>query len=88
MTSERAAVVALEAAAFLASRPERMETFLAASGMDGSSLRVRLEDSGVQEAVLAFVLGDDALVLDFCRERNLDPRELHLAHHRLSDPQP
>jgi hypothetical protein len=87
MTSERAAIVALEAAAFLAARPERMEAFLASSGMDGQTLRSRLEDSGVQQAVLAFILSDDALVLDFCRERDLDPRELHLAHHRLSDPQ-
>lgn len=87
MTSERAAVVALEATAFLAARPERMEAFLVASGMEGATLRAGLEDPGVQQAVLAYILSDDALVLDFCRERDLDPRELHLAHRRLSDPQ-
>jgi hypothetical protein len=85
MTLERAAGIALEAAAFLASQPERMEAFMSVSGLDVAALRERLGEPGLQQAILGFLLTDDELVLDFCRDHSCQPRDLHLAQHVLEN---
>jgi hypothetical protein len=83
MTPDRAAAIALDGIAFLAGRPEWLESFMFASGLGVDDLRTRIGDAGVQQAALGFLLGDDTLLLDFCRERELAPRDIHLARHLL-----
>ncbi len=83
MTSDRAETIGLNGLAFLAGRPEPLERFLAASGMDTPSLRERTQDRDVLRAVLDFVLTDDVLVADFCSEQSLDARDVHMAHRVL-----
>ncbi|MDE2135066.1 MAG: DUF3572 domain-containing protein [Alphaproteobacteria bacterium] len=83
MTPDRAETIGLNGLAFLAGRSGHLERFLAASGMDTPSLRERTQDPDVLRAVLDFVLTDDVLVADFCREQNLDARDVHMAHRVL-----
>ncbi len=85
-TRERAETLALEALAFLAGTPDVLGRFLGNSGLEASDLRLRASDPDVLRAVLEFLLADDALAGDFCRDRGMDPRDLHLANHVLGQP--
>lgn len=85
MLPDRAAAIGLDAVAFLAGLPDRFEGFLAVSGLDASTLRARLADNELLGAVLDFLLTDDTLVLDFCRERELQTRDIHIARRILEE---
>lgn len=76
----------LEALTFLAGMPERLDRFLALSGLDESSLRERAAEPEVLRAIMDYLLTDDELVTGFCSEHTLDPRDLHLASHLLGEP--
>ena len=83
MTRERAETVGLNGLAFLAGLPERLERFMGLSGLEVSALRERAADPDFLRAVLDFLLTDDALVADFCKEQGLDARDIHMAHRAL-----
>jgi len=83
MTTDRAETLALGALAFLAARPDLLERFLEIGGLDPGTLRQRALDRDVLRAVLDFLLTDDAMVVDFCGEQELDARDIHLAHRLL-----
>ena len=86
LTKEQAETIALDALAFLATQPEELERFLRNSGLDVGELRQRAAEPDVLRAVIEFLLQDDALVTGFCQERELDPRDVHLANHVLGQP--
>jgi hypothetical protein len=86
LTQERAETLALAALAYLAGTPDVLGRFLGNSGLEASDLRLRASDPDVLRAVLEFLLTDDALAGDFCRDQGLDPRDLHLATHLLGQP--
>ena len=83
MTPQVAETVALDGLAFLVADPDRLERFLRLTGLEGSALRARASDPDVLRAVLDFLLTDDSLVADFCREQDLEARDLHLSHRIL-----
>ena len=85
MPPDRASAIGLDAVAFLAGRQDHFERFLAVSGLDASTLRARLADRELLGAVLDFLLTDDTLVLDFCRERELETRDIHIARRILEE---
>jgi hypothetical protein len=86
MTRARAETVGLEGLAFLAGLPERLEGFLRLSGLDIPALRDRTSDPDFLRAVLEFLLTEDVLVTDFCKERGLDARDIHMANRVLGEP--
>jgi hypothetical protein len=86
LTRERAETLALEALAFLAGNPEALGRFLGSSGIEASELRRRASDPDMLRAIIEFLLADDALAGDFCRDRGMDPRDLHKANHVLGQP--
>ncbi len=86
LTKDRAETIALNALAFLAGRPEDMERFLANAGIGIDELRTRAADPDMLRAVTEFLLADDGLVTGFCEEQTLDPRDIHLATHVLTQP--
>jgi hypothetical protein len=86
MTRERAETLALEALSFLAADPEALGRFLRNSGLEALELRRRASDPDMLRAVLEYLMADDALAGDFCRDRGFDPRDLHLANHLLGRP--
>lgn len=86
MTRERAETLAFEALAFLAAKPEALDGFLRNSGLEVLELRRRASDPDMLRAVLDYLMADDAWAGDFCRNRGLDSRDLHLASHLLGRP--
>jgi hypothetical protein len=86
LTRPRAETIALDGLAFLAGRPDDIARFLKNSGLDAAELRLRAGEPEVLRAVLDFLLTDDGLVTEFCGEARLEPRDLHLANHVLSQP--
>jgi len=86
LTKARAETIALEGLAFLATRQDDLERFLALAGIGAEELRLRAGDADMLRAVLEFMLTDDVLVLALCEEQAIEPQILHLAAHTLSEP--
>ena len=76
----------LSGLAFLAGLPERFERFMSLSGLETPALRARASDPDVLRAVMDFLLSDDGLVADFCKDQSLDARDIHMAHLVLGEP--
>lgn len=83
MIDDKSATLAIAAIGFLAARPDRLEAFLAQSGLDPAELRTRIADSDLWRAAVDFLMEDDSLVRDFCRENDISWRALHAARHAL-----
>lgn len=73
MNVERAAEIAQEALIWLASEPDLMGRFLAASGAGPGDLRAGAQDPAFLGFVLDFLLTADDLVMAFARETGMDP---------------
>ena len=69
--SEGPEVIALQALAFLASEPDRLERFMELSGIDPATLRANAGDPELLAAVLDHVLGDESLLFVFCEAHGL-----------------
>ncbi|MDE3114411.1 MAG: DUF3572 domain-containing protein [Pseudomonadota bacterium] len=74
--ASHAETVAIEALGFLAAA-DALGRFMNVSGADLDTIRARADDPEFLAAVMDFLLGDDALVTDFCAQENLDPQSLH-----------
>lgn len=83
-TNDQAATLAIAALGFLAEQPERLGDFMATGGLDGATLRARIDDPDLWRAAMDFLMADDRLVQDFCRERGVTSRALHGALHALN----
>jgi hypothetical protein len=82
-TREGAEILALQALGWLAADPERIERFLALSGLDPATLRDVADSPDTQRAVLDFLLSDEAVLLDFCEMAQIAPKMMPLYRHRL-----
>ena len=85
MTRERAETIGLNGLAFLAANSDGFDRFLRLSGMEVPLLRERASEPDYLRAVLEFLLTEDALVAEFCKEHKLEARDLHLAQHMLTE---
>jgi hypothetical protein len=65
--------VALRALTFLAADRDRLERFLALSGLDLEHLRARAAEPELLIGILEYLLANEALLLDFCAETRLKP---------------
>ena len=74
-----AETMALQAVAFLLQDAEVLERFLRNTGVQPEDLRANLTDPAQLSCVCAFLLTDDALVLDFCRRYAYRAEDLHKA---------
>ena len=83
ITSEKAEILALEALAWLAGQPEALDRFLTTSGLDAADLRRAASERGLLGSLLAFLLTDEALLLDFCQIGSVSPLAIHRARHLL-----
>ncbi|MDB5590269.1 DUF3572 domain-containing protein [Enterovirga sp.] len=79
--AEGVAVAMLNA---MASSPERLGPFLAASGLDPSSIRRAAAAPGFLVAVLDHVAGDEPLLLDLAGELDIPPDSVMAARRVLS----
>ncbi len=68
-----APTVGLLALAYLAADEDRLQRFLALSGLDLGVVRERAADPALLGGVLDHLLGDETLLLAFAAEQNLKP---------------
>jgi len=85
MTPQSAEELALKALGFLANSPDNLDAFLATTGINDLELRERAEEPVVLAAVLDFMLRNEQLLIDFCDGASIRARDVHVAHHVLSD---
>jgi hypothetical protein len=78
--------LALAALGFLAAEPDRLERFLALSGLGPENLRAAAADPGFFAAVLDYVLGDQPLLLGLAAERGVPPERIVAARAALDRP--
>ena len=73
---EAAEALSIEALAFLAGDPERLERFLSLSGLDPSAIRLAAADPGFLAAVLEHFCSDESLLLAFSANAGRDPGDI------------
>ncbi len=77
--------LAIEALAFLAASPERLHTFIDTTGVVFDDLRQAASQPGFGSGILAYVLSDDGLLIDFATSRDSDPEETATLIRRIQD---
>ena len=80
---QAAEAMAIAALAFLASEPEQLGRFLAASGIGPERIREAARDRGFLAGVLDHLSGDEALLIAFARNAGIDPSEVERARAAL-----
>jgi len=83
ITPERAEILALEALAWLAGRPDGLSRFLAVSGLEAPDLRRAAGDRELLGSLLDFLLANELLLLEFCQNTSISPQIVHGARHRM-----
>ena len=84
LTADEAASIGQDAVIWLAGQPEALAAFLRASGLAHGSLRGRAADPEFLGFVLDFILGADAMVLDFSCSAGLRPEDPVRARNALA----
>jgi len=80
---EDAQAIALRALAYVAEEEDRLNRFLAASGIGQQDVSGRLSDPAFLAGVLDFVLADDKMTAEFVSHINIDPMLPRLARRKL-----
>lgn len=75
--------VAIDALGFLAADPERLDRFLALTGLVPETIRASVRDPAFLAAVLGHVMSDERLLLAFSDENRLRPEAIGQAHRAL-----
>jgi hypothetical protein len=83
-TRDAAESIALSAFQFLASDGERLERFLAISGLDIEGLRSASRTPGFLSGVLDHFSSDEALLIAFAAEAGLPPEQVETARRTLA----
>jgi len=87
-TEAHAAKSAIAALGFLAGDPERLERFLALSGLGPHNLRKAAAEPSFLAAVLDYVAGDEKLLIAFSTREGLRPEAIVRARDALAGPPP
>jgi hypothetical protein len=80
--------LAIQALGYLAEEPERLERFLALSGLDASQIRAAATQPGFLAGVLDHVVGDETLLVAFAEYLAVAPTEVARAHAELAGSPP
>ena len=80
--------IAIEALGFLAGDPERLEPFLALSGLDPGNLRKAAAQPTFLAAVLDHMANDESLLLAFAANAGHNPADVAKARFILGGPSP
>jgi uncharacterized protein DUF3572 len=81
---EAATELAIAALSFLAGEQERLERFLALSGLGPQSLRAAAREPSFLLGVLDHVASDESLLLAFANESGIDPQDVARARNALA----
>ncbi len=83
---ELASALAIEALSYLASEPERLDRFLALTGLDHGSIRTAAQEPGFLAAVLDHITADESLLLTFAQMAGHPPETVAAARETLAGP--
>ncbi|WP_082766975.1 DUF3572 domain-containing protein [Bosea sp. PAMC 26642] len=86
MTVPDAERLALRALGFLASEPERLEPFLATTGLGPANLRAAAREPAFLGAVLEYLSSTESLLLEFSENLSVNPESVAQARMLLSGP--
>ena len=84
----RAAETAIAALGFLADDSERLERFLALSGLGPHNLREAARQTSFLAAVLDYLTGDEKLLIEFASRQGQRPEAIVRARDALAGPPP
>ena len=87
-SAEFANEVAIAALGFLADDPERLERFLALSGLGPHNLRQAAAEPAFLSAVLDYIASDEDLLIAFARRQGWPPTDISRARETLAGPPP
>src|SRR5215212_7027678 len=82
---EAAETLAVAALSFLASEPEHLGGFLAATGVGPDQIRKAARDRSFLSGVLDYFSSDEALLVAFAKNQDIDPSEIERARATLGD---
>jgi hypothetical protein len=82
---EAATQLAIAALTFLAGETERLERFLALTGLGPQSLRAAAREPSFLLGVLDHVASDESLLLAFANENGIDPQDVGRARDALAE---
>jgi hypothetical protein len=80
---EAAEMAAIQALGFIAAEPERLEAFLAATGLTLDRLRESATEPDFLAGVLEHMLADESLLLAFAESAAIDPAAVARARNAL-----
>jgi len=80
---EAAEALAVAALTFLASEPEHLGGFLAATGIGPTDIRSASRDPDFLTGVLDHFSGNEALLVAFAEQQGIDPAEIERARQAL-----
>ena len=83
MDPEAAQTLALKALGFVANSQGALERLMELSGMDQMTLREGASEPEILASLLDFLLQNEELLVDFCHEESVDPKDVHMARHLL-----
>jgi hypothetical protein len=86
MSQEAAETLAIQALAFLAEEPERLDAFLSVTGVTAESIREAADEPGFLAGVLEHMLGDENLLIAFADSAGIDPAAVARAHNAFGQP--
>jgi hypothetical protein len=81
---EAAEITAIQALGYIAEEPERLEAFLAATGLTIERIREAARQPDFLAGVLEHMLADESLLIAFAASAGIDPTDVARAHHALA----
>ena len=82
-TPEAAEMLAIQALAFIAEEPERLNRFLGLTGIEFSQIRDAAREPGFLAGVLEHMLADESLLIAFADSARIDPAGIARARSAL-----
>jgi hypothetical protein len=84
LTVDEAEALALQVLAFVLADPKQISRFLALTGSTPQDLREVASSRELQIATLDYLLSDETLLLNYCKEAGIDPARIAPAHALLA----
>ena len=79
-------MLAIQALAFIAEEPERLNLFLASTGIEAAEIRTAARESGFLAGILEHMLSDESLLIAFADSAGIDSAAVARARSALDRP--
>jgi hypothetical protein len=86
LTKHEAEMIGVAGLSYLAAEPERMGRFLAVTGLGPENVRTAAREPSFLPSLLDYLLANEADLVAFAQEMNLDPHRVRAARDLLAPP--